>query len=112
VLNVSINENQVGQLRELNDIWSFEYDTSWLQNPSAFSLSPCLAMTTPLHVDGSSSRPVQWYFDNLLPEELLREVLAKESKLAMADAFGLLEHFGSESAGSLVLKAPGQCSRT
>lgn len=106
VLNVSINENQVGQLRELNDIWSFEYDTSWLQNPNAFSLSPGLAMTTPLHVDGSSSRPVQWYFDNLLPEELLREVLAKEAKLAMADAFGLLEHFGSESAGSLVLKAP------
>ena len=107
MLNVSINENQVGQLRELNDIWSFEYDTSWLQNPNAFSLSPGLAMTAPLHVDGSSIRPVQWYFDNLLPEELLREVLAKEAKLAFADAFGLLEHFGSESAGSLVLKAPG-----
>ena len=107
VLHVSINENQVGELRELNDIWSFEYDARWLLNPSAFSLSPGLAMTTPLHVDGSSIRPVQWYFDNLLPEELLREVLAKEAKLVAADAFGLLEYFGSESAGSLVLKAPG-----
>lgn len=106
VLNVSINGHQVGQLRELNDIWSFEYSEGWLQNPNAFSLSPGLAMTTPLHVDGSSIRPVQWYFDNLLPEELLREVLAKEVKLVTADAFGLLEYFGSESAGSLVLKAP------
>lgn len=106
VLNVSINEKQVGELRELNDIWSFEYDANWLQNPNAFSLSPGLAMTTPLHTDGSSTRLVQWYFDNLLPEELLREVLAKEAKLVTADAFGLLEHFGSESAGSLVLKAP------
>ena len=105
-LNASINGNQVGQLRELNDIWSFEYDACWLQNPNAFSLSPGLAMTTPLHVDGSSIRPVQWYFDNLLPEEQLREVLAKEAKLVIADAFGLLEHYGAESAGSLVLKAP------
>jgi len=64
-------------------------------------------MTTPLHTDGSSVRPVQWYFDNLLPEELLREVLAKEAKIDQSDAFGLLSHFGSESAGSLVLREPG-----
>lgn len=107
VLNVTINGRQVGQLRELNDIWSFEYDAGWLQDPQAFGLSPGLPLTTPWHVDGSSIRTVQWYFDNLLPEELLREVLAKEAKLENADAFGLLEHFGAESAGSLVLQVPG-----
>lgn len=107
MLNVSINDRPVGQLRELNDIWTFEYDASWLQDSNAFSLSNGLSMTTPLHTDGSSVRPVQWYFDNLLPEELLREVLAKEAKIDKSNAFGLLKHFGSESAGSLVLREPG-----
>lgn len=107
ILNVSINDSPVGQLRELNDIWTFEYDASWLQDSNSFSLSNGLSMTTPLHTDGSSVRPVQWYFDNLLPEELLREVLAKEAKIDKSDAFGLLRHFGSESAGSLVLCEPG-----
>ncbi len=107
VLNVSINERPVGQLRELNDVWTLEYDPGWLQNPRAFSLSPGLPLDTPLHTDGSSVRAVQWYFDNLLPEELLRDVLAKEAGIVEADAFGLLAHFGAESAGSLVVRSPG-----
>ena len=39
MLNVSINDRPVGQLRELNDIWTFEYDASWLEDANAFSLS-------------------------------------------------------------------------
>ena len=105
-LDVSVNDRLVGQLRELDDVWTFEYASSWWQAPNAFSLSPGLPMTTVVHTDGSSVRPVQWYFDNLLPEELLRDVLAKEAKIDGADAFGLLKHFGSESAGSLVLREP------
>lgn len=107
VLDVSVNDFPVGQLRELDDIWSFEYDEKWRQNLWGFDLSPGLPRDKPLHTDGSSVRPVQWYFDNLLPEELLREVLAKEAKVDQADAYGLLEYFGAESAGSLVLRAPG-----
>lgn len=51
-------------------------------------------------------RTVPWYFDNLLPEETLRTVIAKESNLQAEDAFGLLAYFGAESAGSLVLRDP------
>ena len=54
----------------------------------------------------ASSRPVQWYFDNLLPEEALRTVIAKDAGLSAEDAFGLLAYFGAESAGSLVLRDP------
>jgi serine/threonine-protein kinase HipA len=36
----------------------------------------------------------------------LRTVLAKESKIQEEDSFGLLAHFGAESAGSLVLRSP------
>jgi serine/threonine-protein kinase HipA len=107
VLDVFVNERLVGQLRATDDIWSFEYAISWQQDPDAFSLAPGLPKETSLHTDGSSMRRVQWYFDNLLPEELLRDVLAKEAHIDKSDAFGLLQHFGAESAGSLVLLAPG-----
>src|SRR5208283_2238955 len=56
-------------------------------------------------VDSSSKRSVQWYFDNLLPEESARDLLAKEAKIDVADAFGLLAYYGAESAGSLTLVA-------
>lgn len=106
VLNIFVNDRLVGQLRALDDIWSFEYTASWCQDPNAFSLSPGLPMATRAHTDGATIRPVQWYFDNLLPEELLREVLAKEAKVDQSDAFALLAYFGAESAGSLVLRTP------
>lgn len=44
------------------------------------------------HVDGGTLRPVQWYFDNLLPEERLRETVSKEAGLKGDDAFALLEY--------------------
>jgi serine/threonine-protein kinase HipA len=59
-------------------------------------------------VDGGSDRPVQWYFDNLLPEEQMRAVVSREAKVHEDDAFALLEFLGAESAGSLVLLPPGR----
>lgn len=107
-LNVFADARQVGQLREQDDIWEFEYDPEWQTSPDAFDLSPALSRRTPLHRDGSSQRPVQWYFDNLLPEESLRTLLSHEAAIPEADAFGLLAHFGRESAGSLTLLRPGE----
>jgi len=106
-LEVLVNERRVGWLREADDLWSFEYDPRWAAAADAFDLSPALPRSQPVHADGAALRPVQWYFDNLLPEEALRSALAKEARLADEDAFGLLAFFGGESAGSLVLRTPG-----
>jgi serine/threonine-protein kinase HipA len=105
-LNVFINEHLVGTLREANDLWAFDYDPAWAASENAFDLSPALSRSRLLHVDGASQRPVQWYFDNLLPEEALRTVLAREASINEDDSFGLLAYFGAESAGSLVLRSP------
>jgi len=103
----SINECLIGHLRELYDVWTFQYASSWCQDPIALSLSSGLLMATVVvHTNGASMRPVQWYFDNLLPEELLRDVLVEETRIDYSDAFDLLKHNGSESAGSLVLREP------
>ncbi|PIL39101.1 hypothetical protein CR103_14810 [Massilia psychrophila] len=43
----------------------------------------------------------------MLPEEALRTTIAKDAKLSAEDGFGLLAWFGAESAGSLILRDPG-----
>lgn len=106
-LDVFINADRVGVLHEENDIWQFEYDADWLARPDSYDLSPGLSRKTQRHIDGSSTRPVQWYFDNLLPEETLRHAISKEAQVRGDDAFALLEYLGAESAGSLTLLPPG-----
>lgn len=49
---------------------------------------------------------MQWYFDNLLPEEGQRALLAKAPTANVEDAFALLQVYGAESAGSLNLLPP------
>jgi serine/threonine-protein kinase HipA len=107
-LNAYIDRRLVGALREGDDIWRFEYDTQWAEAPNSFDLAPGLPRAQRAHVDGGTIRPVQWYFDNLLPEELLRHTISKEAGIKGEDAFALLEYLGAESAGSLTLLPPGQ----
>jgi len=111
-LNAFINDRLVGVLSEQEDIWTWTYDPQWARGESAFDLSPRLLRSQGTIVDGASERQVQWYFDNLLPEEALRPLYAREAKLAGEDAFGLLAWYGAESAGSLVLLPPGQAGTT
>lgn len=103
-----INDTEIGILSEGDDLWSFEYSPQWAAEQDSFDLSPALKRSQLVHQDGGSQRPVQWYFDNLLPEENLRESVSKEAKIKGDDAFALLEYLGAESAGSLILLPPGQ----
>ena len=106
-LNAWINNIFVGVLRELNGLWAFRYSQEWLGGSDTYPLCPDLKLQVEEHVDGASFRPVQWYFDNLLPEEGQRKLTAKSIGTSVDDAFSMLEHFGAESAGSLTLLAPG-----
>lgn len=111
-LRASINQMEVGTLQEVGGLWSFQYARAWLDNPLGFALSPHLPLTAEPLLDGASQRPVQWYFDNLLPEESQRVLLAGDAKLDAADAFGLLAWYGAESAGSVTLLSPGVAPQT
>lgn len=105
-LRAWINQDEVGTLTDREGVWCFEYAPAWLQNPGAFALSPHLPLTGEPLVDGGTRRPVQWYFDNLLPEEGQRTLLAGDARIDAADAFGLLAWYGAESAGSVTLLPP------
>lgn len=107
-LDIFINQVQLGTLFEHDDLWTLQYLPEWADRRDSFDLSPALPRSQRLHRDGATLRPVQWYFDNLLPEEKLRELMAADAQLRNHDdAFALLEYLGAESAGSLTLLPPG-----
>lgn len=101
-----INGTAIGTLREVNGIWELGYSAEWLNNSRRYPLSPALPLNARPLLDQSTVRPVQWYFDNLLPEEGQRMLLAKDAQIDAADAFALLEYYGAESAGSVTLLPP------
>jgi serine/threonine-protein kinase HipA len=108
-LRVYVDKEWIGTLSEENDLWVFEYSDDWTRRDGAFDLSPALPRSRLRHADGGSDRPVQWYFDNLLPEEDLRIAVAKDAGIPdHQDAFALLTYLGAESAGSLTLLPPGE----
>ena len=107
-LNVYVDSRLVGGLHEGEDLWRFEYDKGWAQTADSFDLAPGLPRKTLKHADGGTMRPVQWFFDNLLPEESLRQSVSKEAGIKREDAFALLQYLGAESAGSLTLLPPGE----
>lgn len=107
ILDAFINGRLAGKLVENRDVWGFAYAQGWMDDPGAFPLAPGISLARRRHVDGSTRRSVQWFFDNLLPEEALRSAIGKELQVSELDAFGLLQALGAESAGSLVLLPPG-----
>ncbi len=104
-LVVTIDQAQVGTLSENQGIWSFTYTPGWVAN--GFDLAPDLSRTQGIILDTGTHRPVQWFFDNLLPEDAARDLMAASARLPGADAWSLLEMYGAESAGAITLLPPG-----
>jgi serine/threonine-protein kinase HipA len=86
-LNGYIDHRLVGALHEGDDLWRFEYDEQWAEALNGFDLAPGLPRARRMHADGGTNGPVQWYFDNLLPDELLRQAISKEVGINGEDAF-------------------------
>lgn len=100
-----VDHVQVGTLNENQGIWSFTYTPNWAAN--GFDLAPGLPRAQGTILDTGTNRPVQWFFDNLLPEDAARDLLVASAKLPSADAWSLLELYGAESAGAITLLPPG-----
>jgi len=106
-LDVHVDRVLAGTLHEGDDLWRFTYDKDWASDAAGFDLAPGLPRSELEHIDGGTQRPVQWFFDNLLPEERLREAISQEAGIRGEDAFALLQYLGAESAGALTLLPPG-----
>ena len=106
-LQVSVEGTPVGTIFETGGVWGFEYDPSWMEDPAKFSLAPSIPFHTGPLVDAASERPIQRFFDNLLPEEQQRALMSRDAKVDPNDSFALLEFYGRETAGALTLAPLG-----
>lgn len=75
----------------------FEYAESWRNRPDATPIDPALELTSASHTGAA----VEAYFENLLPEARVRELL--QFKHHTTTIFGLLKATGGDTAGDLVL---------
>lgn len=92
-------ENQrVGIFSRDDDlIASFTYDEQWKVSENSFPLS--LAM--PLSQSTFSNKITLSFFENLLPEGEVLDVLERDHQIH--GAFDFLEHFGQDCAGAVVI---------
>lgn len=109
-LAILIEGQTAGKLIENNGHWHMVYEDAWLQQ--GHPLSPQFPLSQSIYLDSGTWRPVQAFFDNLLPEEAARKLMANDAKVDPEDHFALLAYYGMETAGALTLIDPDQVRPT
>lgn len=100
-LNVFRGAELVGTLHDENPL-RFIYADSWLKKPGASSIEPDLDLAEAIHAGPA----VEVFFENLLPEANIRELL--KIKYQVTTVFGLLSAIGGDTAGDLSLLPEGE----
>ena len=102
-LIVSANGIPVGTLEIENGRWKFIYAAEW----NDYALSPNFPITARKFEDTADAKPVEWFFENLLPEGRLRDLIASRDRIAPRDTWALLIRHGQDTAGALSLIPEG-----
>lgn len=84
--HIYVRDQFAGILSETDEGYSFSYDTEYLNNPKASAVS----LTMPLRSQPYQSRILFPFFDGLIPEGWLLEVVSKNWKINPKDRFGIL----------------------
>lgn len=98
-LDVFDGDKSVGFIYDTDPI-SFEYSSSWIHG-NGYQIS-----VIELKDGKNSSKSVRAFFENLLPEGILRETLALEKKAS--SIFALLLEIAGDNTGNLVILPAGQ----
>ena len=85
-VHVYVREDFAGVLSEIDAGYSFAYDPEYLsqQNPAPVSL------TLPLQAESYLSKTLFPFFDGLIPEGWLLDVVSRNWKIDTKDRFGIL----------------------
>ncbi len=103
-LFVYTDTRKIGTLDEVKGALRFRYEDSYRKDPSAIALSSWI----PLKEEETVGVHVRNYFENLLPEGDLRDLISKAIQVSKENVFGFLEHFGGDMAGNLSILLPGE----
>jgi len=109
-LIVYYRDKVVGQLEfDREERLSFKYDSSWLASKDRFPLSLALALEEKIygHLEAKS------FFENLLPEGEIKDLLEAHGKSSIRSEFGFLQEFGGDCAGAFkILPEKFKASKT
>lgn len=83
---VYVRDTFAGTLEETDSGYSFSYDEGYLNNGNAVAVS----LTLPLRSEPYVSQILFPFFDGLIPEGWLLDVVSRNWKINMNDRFGLL----------------------
>lgn len=89
-----------GELRETDEGYSFSYDVAYLAQPGASAAS----LTLPLWAQPYTSSVIFPFFDGLIPEGWLLDVVSRNWKLDRNDRFGLLLVACRDSVGNVSIR--------
>ena len=102
-LTISADGAPVGIIENENRRWRLRYADSWHE----FPISPHFPIARQTFEDTADSRPIEWFFENLLPEGRLRELTAFRDRINSRDTWALLMRHGLETAGALSITPNG-----
>lgn len=98
--NVYVSRILAGQLSETDQGYLFTYDESYLKSPSAKAVS----LTLPLQEDSYKSKVLFSFFDGLIPEGWLLDLVSRNWKIDRNDRFGLLLVACKDSIGNVTIE--------
>ena len=75
-----------GELKEMDDGYAFVYEEAYLERKDATAVS----LTLPLKKEPYTSKTLFAFFDGLIPEGWLLDVVSRNWKISPSDRFGLL----------------------
>ena len=95
-LFVYFEDHKVGQVRiDEENIYSFGYEKTWLENENAFPLS----LSLPLGDEIFGNKLTLSFFENLLPEGEVRHQI--EMNRGIGGTYSFLKEFGRDCAGAI-----------
>ncbi len=101
---IYIRDSFAGLLSETDEGYSFKYDPSYLSDPDASAVS----LTMPLTEKTYTSKTLFPFFDGLIPEGWLQEIVSRNWKIDPQDRFGLLLAACRDGIGNVsVYDSPG-----
>ena len=83
---VYVRDSFAGELRETDDGYLFQYDPVYL----AAEQTPAVSLTLPKQAEPYVSKTLFAFFDGLIPEGWLLDLVVHNWKINLRDRFGLL----------------------
>jgi len=97
---VSIRDRVAGILEETDEGYSFSYDPDYIKSENAVPIS----LTLPIQNERFSSRTLFSFFDGLIPEGWLLNVVTRNWKIPESDRFAILLVACKDPIGNVSIK--------